>query len=100
VFASPELANAGTFYGHDGYLEWMRPWAEAWDGLDMEVIGTTPVGERHVAEVHQTGHGREGIEVSMDVAFLFEINDQGTASFLALLPNAEQAVELAREREG
>jgi ketosteroid isomerase-like protein len=101
VFSSPELANAGTFHGPDGFLEWIRPWAEAWDGLDMEVTATTPVGARHVvAEVHQTGQGREGIEVTMDVAFLFDINDEGMTSFLALLQNGEQAVELAREREG
>jgi ketosteroid isomerase-like protein len=48
VFSSPELANPGTFHGHDGYLEWIQPWIEAWEGLDMEVTDTTLVGDRHV----------------------------------------------------
>ena len=61
VYSSPELANAGTFHGHEGYLEWIRPWNEAWEGLEIEVTTTTPVGDRHVvAEVHQTGHGASG----------------------------------------
>jgi ketosteroid isomerase-like protein len=100
VFSSPELANPGTFHGHEGYLTWIRPWNEAWQGLEMEVVATTPVGDRHVAaEVHQTGHGRAGIEVTMDVAFLFDVNDDGLATFLALLPDREQAIAMARDRE-
>jgi ketosteroid isomerase-like protein len=100
VFSSPELANPGTFHGHDGYLTWIRPWNEAWEGLEMQVTATTPVGDRHVvAEVHQTGRGRAGIEVTMDVAFLFDVNDEGMATFLALLPDREQAVAVAEERE-
>jgi ketosteroid isomerase-like protein len=101
VFSSPELANPGTFHGREGYLTWIRPWSEAWQGLEMRVTATTPVGHRHViAEVHQTGRGRSGIEVSMDVAFLFDVNEEGVASFLALLPDRKQAVALAEEREG
>jgi ketosteroid isomerase-like protein len=100
VFSSPELANPGHFHGHEGYLEWTEPWADAWEALDFEVTQTTPVGERHVvAEVHQTAEGRAGIEVSMDVAFVFDVQD-GRASYLALIPTAERAIALAREREG
>ena len=100
VFSSPELANPGTFHGHDGYLNWIGPWAEAWQDLEMDVKEIVSVGDRHViAEVHQTGQGRAGIEVSMDVAFLFDVTDDGLASFVALLPNREQAVQLAKERE-
>jgi ketosteroid isomerase-like protein len=100
VFAHPELANAGRFNGHDGYLEWIGPWTDVWETLDFEVTDVIPVGERHVvADVHQTGHGREGIEVSMNVAFLFEVRDDELVSYLALLPNRDEAVALGRERE-
>jgi ketosteroid isomerase-like protein len=100
IFASPELANGGTFHGHDGYMGWIEPWTDVWEELDMEITGLTPVGDRHViAAVHQTGHGRAGIEVSMNVAFAFEIQD-GLVVYLGLLPTVEQAVGLAREREG
>ena len=100
VFASPELANAGTFHGHDGYLAWVGPWVDAWRRIETEIDRTTSVGERHVVvEVRQTGHGREGIEVSMDVAFLFDLGEDGLVDYLALLPDADQALRSARERE-
>jgi ketosteroid isomerase-like protein len=100
VFSTPELANPGRFHGHEGYLSWVQPWIEVWEGLDMEVTEITLVGDRHVvADVHQTGHGRAGIEVTMDIAFLFEADDEGRAAFLGLLPNREKAVALGHERE-
>jgi ketosteroid isomerase-like protein len=99
IFSTPELANPGRFHGRDGFLKWSEPWTDAWEALDMEVTETTPVGEQHiVAEVHQTAQGRAGIEVSMDVAFVFDVQN-GRVSYMALMPTAEQAVELARERE-
>jgi len=100
VFSTPELANPGTFHGRQGYRDWIGPWIDAWQEIEMEISRMTPVGERHVvAEVRQVGRGREGIEVSMDVAFLFEIDDDGLVSYLALLPGGEPAMSLARERE-
>jgi ketosteroid isomerase-like protein len=100
VFSSPELANAGTFRGRDGYLEWIAPWVEAWRSLDLEVKDVTVVGGRHVVtEIHQMAEGRGGIEVAMDVAFLFDVGDDGLIDYLALLPSAEQALRLARQRE-
>jgi ketosteroid isomerase-like protein len=99
IFSTPELANPGRFHGRDGFLKWIEPWTDAWEALDMEVIETTPVGEQHVvAEVHQAAQGRAGIEVSMDVAFVFDVQN-GRVGYVALMATAEQAVELARERE-
>jgi len=99
VFASPELPNSGRFHGHDGYMEWIGPWTDAWEAIEMEVAETTPVGDRHiVADVRQTGHGREGIEVSMQVGFAFEIQDR-LVTYLGLLPTVEQAIAVAQERE-
>jgi ketosteroid isomerase-like protein len=100
VFASPELANSGRFHGRDGYRTWIEPWIDAWEAIDMEIAEMTPVGNRHVvAEVHQVGHGREGIEVSMDVAFLFDIGDDDLVDYLALHPNRQGALADARDRE-
>jgi ketosteroid isomerase-like protein len=99
IFSTPELANPGRFRGRDGFLKWIEPWTDAWEALDMEVTETTPVGEQHVvAEVHQTAQGRAGIEVSMDVAFVFDVQN-GRVGYVALMASAEQAVALARERE-
>ncbi len=99
IFSSPELANPGHFHGHDGYRRWIGEWTEAWESLDMQVTEIATVGERHVvARVHQVGHGRAGIEVSIEVAFLFEVRD-GLVSYIALLSPDEDPGALARERE-
>jgi ketosteroid isomerase-like protein len=100
IFASPELVNSGTYRGHDGFVRWVNAWTEAWEEISVDVIENIPVGERCVVSaVHQEGRGRGGIEVSMDIAFLFELDDEGTCGFLAMLPARDSAVELAQERE-
>jgi ketosteroid isomerase-like protein len=99
VFGSPELMNSGTFHGHDGFLHWTREWTDAWQEMGIEPLSIDPIGENHVvALVHQRAKGRGGIEVEMDVAFLFEARG-GLCTYLALVPNAGQGIELARERE-
>jgi ketosteroid isomerase-like protein len=99
IFSTPELANPGRFHGRDGFLKWIEPWTDAWEALEMEITQTTPVGEQHlVAEVHQAAQGRAGIEVSMNVAFVFDVQN-GRVSYVALMPSAEQAIALALDRE-
>ena len=100
VYASPEMANAGTFHGHNGFVAWIAAWTDAWEAISAEVTDTTTVGDRHiVTAIHQEGRGREGIELTMELAFLFDVGDDGLCHFLAMLPTREEAVEMARERE-
>src|SRR5262245_28378886 len=100
VYASPEMANAGEFSGHDGFVSWITAWTDAWEEISAEVTDNTPVGERHVVTtIHQEGRGRGGIEVSMELAFLFDVDEQGRCAFLAMLPTGGEAVEMAERRE-
>jgi ketosteroid isomerase-like protein len=100
VYASPEMANAGDFRGHDGFAAWIKAWTEAWEDLTTEVTRNETVGERHVVtSVHQEGRGRGGIEVSMELAFLFDVNEEGLCTFLAMVPTSEEARRIAEERE-
>jgi hypothetical protein len=100
VYASPEMANAGSYTGHDGFVSWITAWTEAWNEISAEVTDNTVVGERHVVTtIHQEGRGRAGIEVSMELAFLFDVNDEGLCTFLAMLPTREEGIRMAEERE-
>jgi ketosteroid isomerase-like protein len=100
VYASPEMANAGSYHGHDGFVSWVTAWTEAWEEVTAEVTDNSPVGERHVVTtIFQQGRGRDGIELSMQLAFLFDVNDQGECTYLAMIPTPEEAVEMAEERE-
>jgi hypothetical protein len=100
VYASPEMANAGQYSRHDGFVTWITAWTDAWEEVGAEVTDNATVGERHVVTtVHQEGRGRGGIEVSMQLAFLFDVNEQGLCSYLAMLPTPEEAVGMAEARE-
>ncbi len=100
VYASPELANAGTFHGHDGFVSWITAWTDAWQEISNDVTDTIVVGDRHVVTaVHEEGRGRDGIELTMKLAFLFDVGDDGLCHFLAMLPTPQEAVEMAKERE-
>jgi ketosteroid isomerase-like protein len=42
VRGAPGLINAGTYYGYDGFQEWIRQWDEAWDEASYglcEIVG-------------------------------------------------------------
>jgi ketosteroid isomerase-like protein len=100
VYASPEMVNAGHFSGHEGFVSWIRAWTDAWEEVTAEVTANTPVGERHVViAVHQEGRGRGGIEVNMDLAFVFDVDARGRCTYLAMVPTAEEAFRIAEERE-
>jgi ketosteroid isomerase-like protein len=100
VYTAPPMANAGTYYGHEGFVTWITQWNEAWDSFTAAVLAVEPVGERHVlAQVRQSGTGRgSGIEVSMESGWVFEVVD-GLCTYLSLHPSLELAREEARARE-
>jgi ketosteroid isomerase-like protein len=100
VYASPDLVNAGRYRGHDAFVSWINSWTDAWEQVTAEVTDNAPVGDRHVVTtVDQKGRGRDGIELSMQLAFLFDVNDQGLCTFLAMLPTPAEAFRMAEERE-
>jgi len=100
VYAQSEMANAGSFHGHDGFISWMTAWTDAWEEISAEVTDVVLVGDRHiVTAIDQEGRGREGIELTMRLAFLFDVGDDGLCHFLAMVSTPEEAVELAEERE-
>ena len=45
VYASPEMANAGQYSGHDGFVAWITAWVDAWEEVSAEATDNEPVGE-------------------------------------------------------
>jgi ketosteroid isomerase-like protein len=102
VFSSDELANPGTFHGHEGYLTWLGRWLEAWNDFQIEVLAMEAVGERHVVTtVKQLARGKgSGIPVEMEVAFLTELSeDKERYVALHLYASAARARAVAKRRE-
>ncbi len=102
VFASSDLANSGSFSGHEGLVTWISAWLEAWEEFEVEVLRMGPIGERCVlTAIQQSAVGRgSGIPVEMEVTFMVEIGDAGKFTALHLYPSWEDAERVAREREG
>ncbi len=96
VFADPEMANAGEFSGHEGFMTWSNQWFDAWSEISFvphEAIEVTDC--LIVAPMTQkaTGAG-SGIEVEMEIAWMFEIVD-GRLTRMHLYRTTERAVAAA-----
>ena len=77
IYSAPEVGNAGTYRGRDGYRRWEGLWLEAWENFENEILSAEAVGRRHViVDAHQRATGRDsGLEVDRKVSMLCEIRD-------------------------
>ena len=96
VYTAPGLVNAGTYNGHDGFLQWLAQWSEAWDEFRLELERIDFVGEHYeVVSVRQFGRGAgSGVEVEMRIAQLYEVHD-GKATRLHYYPDRDAALAAA-----
>ena len=54
----PGLMNPGTRRGHDGYLEMVGAWNEAWGAIEVELVDVSEPDEHHMlTEVRQRATG-------------------------------------------
>jgi ketosteroid isomerase-like protein len=89
----PRLMNPGTRRGHDGYLEMVGAWTEAWGTIEVELVGVSEPDERHMlTEVRQraTGAG-SGVPVEMTLLWLFEFQD-GLVTRFHMYPDRDSAL--------
>ncbi len=100
VYASPEMANAGSFHGHDGFVRWIVAWTDAWEELSTEVTETVFIGDRHVATaIHQGGAGGPGSSSPWVSHFSSMSGRTASVTSSRWSPRLEEAVRLAEERE-
>ena len=99
VYAPPTMANAGTYHGIDGFVEWITSWNEAWDRFHTEILELEQMGDdRVLTKMRQSGVGRgSGIEIAMEAAWLFEVK-HGLCTYISIQPSYEDALAHARER--
>jgi ketosteroid isomerase-like protein len=96
VYAPPDSPNPGHYRGHDGFMQWMGAWMEAWETFTLDVLDIEAIDDRHVVgAVRQNGRGRlSGLEITMEVAHLYEIDDEGRVVRFEL--HLDRASALAR----
>ena len=101
IYAPPELINAGSFRGRDGFVRWAQHWDDAWESFEQRIDSIEPVGEDHAVAVvtqHAKGAG-SGVEVTMTVGQLYGVRD-GLCVFFGIYPDPQAAMADARTREG
>jgi ketosteroid isomerase-like protein len=101
VYTAPNLANPGTYRGHEGFLTWAEEWLDAWERFRYEPLEFIEVSdELVVVPLHQVGTGRSsGVEVELDVAYLFEIRG-GKITRVHLYADKPQALAAAERLVG
>jgi ketosteroid isomerase-like protein len=99
VYAPPQMANAGTFRGVEGFVEWITAWNEAWDSFHTEIEEIEQLNDGQViTRMRQSGTGRgSGVEVVMEAGWLFEVEDD-LCTYISIQPTYDAARAHAAER--
>jgi ketosteroid isomerase-like protein len=94
---SGDLMNAGTYRGHDGYLEMVGAWGEAWETVTADIIGAEDMPNDHLlVEVDQRAVGvSSGVPVQITLYWLFQFVD-GQVTRFHLYGTREAAVTAAQ----
>ena len=71
-----DVPDAVLYHGHDGYLQWLANWTEAWSGFSMETRRWIDAGETVVLvfDIAATGR-RSGLELKRRDAMVFAMRD-------------------------
>jgi ketosteroid isomerase-like protein len=90
---APDLMNAGTYHGHDGYLTMVRGWGEAWESVTAEIVSTEDLPHSHLlVEIHQQAVGAiSGVPVELTLYWLFQFVD-GRVTRFHLYADREAAI--------
>jgi ketosteroid isomerase-like protein len=101
VHGHPDIVNAGTYYGFEGFRQWARDWEEAWEEVSYELGELIEVSDSFlVAPVHVTGRGAgSGIEIDSVFGWLYGFRDGQVVQF-HVYATVEEAVETARRLTG
>ena len=92
------VGNVGTYHGRQGFLDFSVPWEEVWEEFRSDISEIEPVGDDHVLiHADQLARGRDGIEVTMQPVFAYEMGPAGLCTRMGLYFDRDQA--LARVRE-
>jgi ketosteroid isomerase-like protein len=100
VYVPPSFMNSGRFHGHEGFMEWIAHWNEAWESFEIQVMDVEPIGDRFVVlEAHQQGRGRgSGVPVEQDVIYVYEMSG-AECVYLSVHPDRDAALAHVRARE-
>lgn len=90
------LINAGTHFGFDGFLDYVRRWEDAWDGIEYELRDVIEVTDSLlVAAVHTVGRGAaSGVRIDSVFGWLWDLNEDRATRFHVYV-TADEALDVA-----
>jgi ketosteroid isomerase-like protein len=91
-----DLMNSGTYIGHEGYLDMITNWGEAWDSVTAEPVSVEDLPDDHLlVEIHQRAVGAgSGVPVEMTIWWVFGFRD-GRAHRFHMYADRAAAVMIA-----
>ena len=97
IYGAPGLVNAGTYYGDEGFQQWIGQWTEAWAEERFELGEFVEVDESVlVVPAHITGRGASsGVEIDHVFGWLFEWRE-GRATRFHVYLTVDDALDAAR----
>jgi ketosteroid isomerase-like protein len=96
IHGDPGILNTGTYWGYDGFRQWVQQWEEAWDEINYELGEMIDVaGSIVVTPVHVVGRGAgSGVEIDSVFGWMYEFRN-GRAVRFHVYPTVESAIESA-----
>lgn len=90
-----DIPESGDYRGHEGFLQWLTDWDQAWADWSLELEEVHDAGDRVVAVVGMSATGRaSGARINRQDALLYEMRD-GKAVRVDYFNNREQALGAA-----
>jgi hypothetical protein len=101
VYGAPGIINSGTYYGFEGFRQWVSQWEEAWDEISYDLGEVIELTESIlVIPVHIVGRGAgSGVEIDRTFGWLYEW-ENGRVLRFQVHASPEEAMEAAEELAG
>jgi ketosteroid isomerase-like protein len=98
IHGAAGIVNSGTYYGYDGFQQWVQQWEEAWDEIKYELGEMIDVGDTIVVvPVHSVGRGAgSGVEIDSVFGWMYEFRD-GRAMRFHVYASLDGAMDAAKK---
>jgi ketosteroid isomerase-like protein len=94
IYSHPDTGNTGTYHGHEGFMQWLQLWLDAWEEFRIEIRDIEALDDEHVLAVtDQFGRGKgSGVPVELRGAtYAFTIRE-GRTTYVGLYLDRETAL--------
>jgi ketosteroid isomerase-like protein len=98
IYGAPGIVNAGTYYGFEGFQQWISHWEEAWDEINYDIGEIVEVSDSVlVVPAHLVGRGAaSGVEIDSTFGWIYQWKD-GLLVRYEVHARIEEALEAARK---